>query len=102
ELDELNAARAIPRLRAAAWLDKGYLFLCAGDIENAERAIRVGCDDPAWTELSGFELHAQDIEAPEVLRIRFLIAQGDFCLAARITEATLDKAKKGRRTRCCL
>ena len=52
-LDDLGATRGIPRLRAAAWLEKGHLFLLAGDPENAGRVIRVGLGDPAWAALSG-------------------------------------------------
>jgi LuxR family maltose regulon positive regulatory protein len=101
-LDELGATRGIPRLRAAAWLEKGHLFLLDGDTENAGRVIRVGLGDPAWAALSRFELHAHDIEPPEIGRIRLLLARGESSIAQRAIESALDKAHTALRMRRCL
>ena len=101
-LDELGATRRIPRLRAAAWLEKGHLFLLAGDTENAGRVVWVGLGDPAWAALSKFELHAHDIEPPEIGRIRLLLARGESSIAQRAIEDALDKADAAGRIRRCL
>ena len=101
-LDELGVTRGITRLRAVAWLEKGYLFLQAGDTQNAGRAVQAGLDDPAWAALTGFELHAHDIEPPELARIRLLLARGEGAIAQRAIEEALDKARAAGRIRRCL
>ena len=101
-LDELGVTRGITRLRAAASLERGHLFLLAGDTENAGRVIQAGLGDPAWAALSRFELHAHDIEPPQLVRIRLLLACGQSSIAQRAIQDALDKARAGRRIRRCL
>ena len=98
-LDELGVTRGITRLRATASLERGHLFLLAGDTENAGRVIQAGLGDPAWAALSRFELHAHDIEPPELARIRLLLACGQSSSAQRAIQDALDKARAGRRIR---
>ena len=98
-LDELGVTRGITRLRATASLERGHLFLLAGDTENAGRVIQAGLGDPAWAALSRFELHAHDIEPPELARIRLLLACGQSSIAQRAIQDALDKARAGGRIR---
>lgn len=73
---DLGDVRSLPRLSAAARIDKHRLALLAGDTAAAHRLMPLVADDAIWASFSGLALYAQDLDDVLIAQARQAISEG--------------------------
>lgn len=99
-LKDTSARRGIPRLGAAAWLERSYAALRRNDLEGARNMLAAGVEHARSTETEGFSLHASEIEDATIAALRLHLAAGESETALPLVESALAAAEgMGRRRR---
>jgi LuxR family transcriptional regulator, maltose regulon positive regulatory protein len=100
QLMEIGARRGVPRLNAAAWLERAYAALCCNDLDDARRSLALGSDAALWQSFGDFSPHASDIEDPLIagLRVQLVLGRSDQALS-QLQPALLAAEATGRRRR---
>jgi LuxR family transcriptional regulator, maltose regulon positive regulatory protein len=100
QLHEIGAKRGIRRLGAAAWLERVYLALRDGEIDQARRALALGSDPALWRIFGDLKPYASEIEDPPIAEFRLQLALGHSDEVLPQLEAGLHAAEAaGRRRR---
>lgn len=73
---DLGDVRSIPRISAAARIDKHRLALLAGDIPAAHRLMPLVTSSSVWTPFTGLSLYAEDLDDVLIAQARQAISEG--------------------------
>ncbi|MCW2249272.1 LuxR family maltose regulon positive regulatory protein [Azospirillum fermentarium] len=76
ELGDIGDIREIPRLKAAAWIEKSRLALLAGRHDVAERFLKLGGRKEIWEPLREFRLFPHEIDDPQIAALRLKLVTG--------------------------
>src|SRR6201999_1023401 len=89
-LYEIGVRRGLPRLSAAAWLDRSHAALRAGDIEAARHAFGTGRDPALWESFGALNPQASEIDDVVIAKLRLQLVTGEADLSLpRIRTALL-------------
>jgi LuxR family maltose regulon positive regulatory protein len=100
ELGDIGDLRDLPRLKAAAWLEKSRLALLCGDTETADRYFKLGSSPKAWASQSAYSAYTEEIDDLLIASCRMELVLGEASKAATILETAIDQANSmGRRWR---
>ncbi|HJV27704.1 MAG TPA: LuxR C-terminal-related transcriptional regulator [Aromatoleum sp.] len=75
-LQDLGDLRGLPRIAAAARIDKLRLALLVGDIAAAQRLIARINDESIWQPFGDLRTYANDLDDPEIAAYRLALATG--------------------------
>ena len=76
-LQDLGDARAIPRLAAAARLDRIWIALVERDLVTANRLLPLAAAETIWQPFAGMWTYAEDIDDPEIASFRLALLSGE-------------------------
>jgi len=100
ELVDLAQARGLPRVKAAALLEKSQLALLDGDVEAAGSYLAQGCHESLWVQTQGLRLFAQEVDDVLIASARLALALGNGALQVAELEAAVRQTHaQGRRWR---
>jgi LuxR family maltose regulon positive regulatory protein len=100
ELADIGDARGVPRIKAAAWLERSRIALLRGDNESAERYFALGSDPGNWQAHAGVRYYPHELDDVVVASARMDLVLGDAGEAAnRLEEAITEADDTGRRLR---
>lgn len=75
-LQDLGDLRGLPRIAAAARIDKLRLALLVGDVAAAQRLIARIKDESVWQPFGELHTYADDLDDPEIAAFRLALATG--------------------------
>lgn len=99
-LQDLGDARGIPRLAAAARLDRIWLALVERDLVKANRLLPLAAAEHIWQPFVGMWTYAEDIDDPEIASFRLALLSGEASnIVGKIEQASsrADAANRRRR-----
>jgi len=99
-LQDLGDARGIPRLAAAARLDRIWIALVEHDLVTANRLLPLATAEHIWQPFAGMWTYADDIDDPAIASFRLALLSGNASnIVARIEEASSKAEAANRRRR---
>lgn len=98
ELERLGAELSVPRASDSARFEKIRIALCLGDLERALQISR-DIDNSVWQTIGGRCMIGNDLETPEICRIRLMIASGKAKEALEKLKIIFKTAQSSRRIR---
>jgi LuxR family transcriptional regulator, maltose regulon positive regulatory protein len=100
ELGDIGDIRGVPRIKAAAWLEKSRIALLGGDHESAVRYFTLGADPDNWSAHQGVRYYPHELDDLVVASTRMDLVLGDAEAAVRRLEAAIRETEEtGRRLR---
>lgn len=99
-LQDLGDARGIPRLAAAARLDRIWIALLERDLVTANRLLPLAAAEHIWQPFAGMWTYAEDIDDPEIASFRLALLSGEAAnIIGKIEQASsrADAANRRRR-----
>jgi len=97
DLIDLAEARQLPRVKAAALLDKSHLALLDGDVEAAWGYFTQGSAEILWDQVRGLRLFAQEIADVPIAAARLAIASGQGATVIDQLESMVQQAHAQKR-----
>ena len=95
ELESLGEQRNLPRVVASAWLERARLALLTGNSAAARRHLEMA-DQARWGKAQFLNTFANDVETPQIGKLRCRITEGDGSAAGEL-QKLLDQALQERR-----
>lgn len=100
ELGDIGDMRGVPRIKAAAWLEKSRIALLCGENELATRYFSQGADPANWLEHTSVRYYPHELDDVVIASARMDLVLGDAEAAASRLEAAIGEAENtGRRLR---
>jgi LuxR family maltose regulon positive regulatory protein len=100
ELGDIGDVRGVPRIKAAAWLEKSRIALLRGETESAARYFQLGSDPGNWAAHAGVRYYPHELDDVVIATARMDLVLGDAGAAAsRLEEAITETDDTGRRLR---
>ena len=96
DLESLGEQRNLPRVVASAWLERARLALLAGNSAAARRHLEMAEQAGCWDKALFLNTFANDVETPQIGKLRCRIAEGDGGAAGEL-QNLLDQAQQERR-----
>lgn len=99
-LQDMGDIRAIPRIAAAARIDKHRLALLAGDTAAAHRLMPLITNAAIWSEFKGLSTYAENIDDPQIASFRLALVEGTAqAIIPQIQDAICQAGAHNRRRR---
>lgn len=98
-LQDLGDARNIPRLAAAARLDRIWMASRTGDLSTVNRLLPLVSTESIWRPFQGISTFAEDIEDPQIAAFRYALLSGDAAKVTASIEEAIQRAESGNRRR---
>ncbi len=76
DMESIGHQLALPRMVATARLERSRIALLRGNVKAAEDYLAIAAEDETWLAFEGFVTHANDIESPELARLRLDVRCG--------------------------
>lgn len=99
ELEYLGHERQLPRLAAAARLERARMLLLQGHTDAAAQELRSAGTAEMWRQVGGRHHLGHDWEDPEIGQLRWQVLAGDPHKAAASLEALAAQAERSGRVR---
>jgi LuxR family maltose regulon positive regulatory protein len=96
ELESLGEQRNLPRVVASAWLERARQALLAGNSTAARRHLEMADQAGCWGKAEFLNTFANDVETPQIGKLRCRIAEGDGSAAGEL-QRLLDQALQDSR-----
>ncbi|MCX7170595.1 MAG: LuxR C-terminal-related transcriptional regulator [Proteobacteria bacterium] len=98
-LQDLGDARGIPRLAAAARLDRIWIALVERDLVTANRLLPLAAAEHIWQPYAGRWTYAEDIDDPEIAAVRLALLSGEASNVIGKIEQASSRAEAANRRR---
>ena len=98
-LQDLGDARGVPRMAAAARLDRIWIALVERDLVTANRLLPLATAEHIWQPFSGMWTYAEDINDPEIATFRLALMSGNASNIVAKIELAISKADAANRRR---
>ncbi|MBR0568891.1 AAA family ATPase [Azoarcus sp. L1K30] len=99
-LQDMGDIRSIPRIAAAARIEKQRLALIAGDIIAAQRMMPLITSPSIWQSFEGLSNYAEDLDDPLIAAFRLALVEGTpQALIPQIQDAICVAGARNRRRR---
>lgn len=94
ELEHLGLLRQLPRLVAAARLERSRLFMLQGNKLSSMQELERACATASWQEMKPYRLIAHDLEYPELAQIRWNACVGDARRAIQQSQIEIQESER--------
>ncbi len=102
DLEDIGRDAAMPRVIAAAWLERAWLHWNAGERDAARQALERAELGYASAPADNASIFMTDIDRPELMRARWMIDAGQAAAVLPVLEALLRDARAQQRGRRAL
>lgn len=99
ELEYVGHRLQLPRVAAAARLERAQLALNAGNIEAAGDELQFAANDPLWASVNRLHMVANNADTYDIVRLRWLLRGGNAPEVILPLSKMLETAQRERRTR---
>ncbi|MCX7180035.1 MAG: LuxR C-terminal-related transcriptional regulator [Proteobacteria bacterium] len=98
-LQDLGDARGIPRLAAAARLERIWIALVERDVATANRLLPLATAEHIWRPFANMWTYAEDINDPEIATFRLELMSGNSSSIVAKIEQAINRAGAANRRR---